>query len=295
MSSHRARVVALVITALSTGVAHAAFTTRQPESTRALTFRPISELQPPPGVQPSLIGGTPANPQDWLASFYSFHGRGACTSTLVGPRTLLTAAHCVSNGPVAHVMHQGQRRVATCTMSEAYDPNTPKGVTADWALCLLDQPITAPGLLYERVNTAPNLVKKGTRLLLTGFGCVNTNLTGGNDGVFRIGAAPVTDVPNANSFDIRTEVPTGQPTVCPGDSGGGAYIATPDLTKRVQVSVNSRTLVRLENGNRIVIGTSLLSSLSVPEATAFLATWSKKTGQAICGVSSGMADCRVAP
>jgi hypothetical protein len=66
-------------------------------------------------------------------------------------------------------------------------------------------------------------------VLLGGYGCVNRNVSGGNDGVFRVGFSTVqlpighaketpyyfTSVPNAES-----EAPA---VLCPGDSGGAVF------------------------------------------------------------------------
>lgn len=258
------------------------------------TFRPISELQPPAGATVQLIGGTPASPKDWPASFYSFHGGGACTSTLVGPRALLTAAHCLT-GATAVIVYQGAKISATCSYSTDYDPSTALGETADWALCLLAEPLSNPPE-YERISTGASAVAVGTPLVLTGFGCTRTNMTGGNDGIFRTGIAPVVALPSAVSYDIVTKVTPGEPTICPGDSGGGAYVASADLKRRIQVSVNSRTMVVTDaKGVDIAIGESFLSSLSVAPAIAFINDWMAINSQTICGVTPNMGGCRQAP
>ena len=99
-----------------------------------VAFYSVSQLTRPDGVQPTLRGARLANPKDWPASFYSVHSGGTCTSTLVGPRTLLTAAHCVPNGSTATLQLPGKVYKGICTESDLYAPGSADSQSADWAL-----------------------------------------------------------------------------------------------------------------------------------------------------------------
>src|SRR4051812_14236551 len=65
-----------------------------------------------------LGNGTVVNPKDWTASFYATltaNGQGAsCTATLVGPRSLLTAAHCIADGGEVEFQRGNQRYTGQC-------------------------------------------------------------------------------------------------------------------------------------------------------------------------------------
>lgn len=264
------------------------------DKAKSVMFYAISELTRPAGVGPSVVGGVPAEPKDWPASFYSMHGDSACTSTLVGPRALLTAAHCVAGEAKAVLRFRGQVYSSTCTSSELYKPDDPEGKTADWALCLLERAID--GITYETVNADAARVKVGSVVVLTGFGCTKPDMSGGNDGVFRTGTAPVTELPAGSSNDIKTQVHTGQATLCPGDSGGGAFLAAGGASKRIQISVNSRTQVKMQpDGKEIAVGVSYLSSVSTASAKTFMINWMKQTNQSICGLTPTAANCRALP
>src|SRR5690606_31297364 len=91
----------------------------------------------------NLIGGTVADPNDWPASPWV----GNCSSTLIGERVLLTAAHCVSNGGTKTFNIGSTRYTGTCTHHGSYRSNS----TADWALCLLTTSVT--GVPLETLAT----------------------------------------------------------------------------------------------------------------------------------------------
>lgn len=237
-------------------------------------FWAVADLSYDP-TEPALLGARVGNPRDYPASFYSASRSGRCTSTLVGPRVLLTAAHCVGNGATATVHHAGRSARSRCTHAPDYSSNP----TADWALCLFDTDLT--GIVYETISINPGLVTVGTELQLTGFGCTDFDGTGGNDGVYRIGEAPVTGLPNGNDYDIVTE---GDVALCFGDSGGPAFrYLDAQRQRRVQVSVNSRGNIR---------DTSYLSSLSTAPAIQFLDRWSSANGARICGIHRDTPNCR---
>lgn len=225
---------------------------------------------------PTLIGGQPAKPEEWPASVYARMGNSACSATVVGERVLLIASHCVSNGGTASFTVGGNAYRATCTHTPGYGGFRGNS-TYDWSLCLVDRKVT--GIPYERLATDSSGVAAGVTLRLTGYGCIRQGGGGGNDGVFRIGTAPVVSLPSGSNADIVTR---GQAALCYGDSGGAAYLEKSDGT-RVIVGVNSR-------GN--ISTTSYLPAVYHSQFRNFITSWTGRNGQKICGVHGDAQGCR---
>jgi hypothetical protein len=255
------------------------------DRTGTISFYPISELTRPAGAQPTLRGARLANPKDWPASFYSVHPGGSCTSTLVGPRALLTAAHCAPNKSTVALQLAGKVYKGTCAQSNLYSPGSADGRSADWAICLMDSDV--PVSKYETVIVDSSQIRVGTQLLLTGFGCTQATGNGGNDGNYRIGEAKVSALPSGGNNDLTT---SGDVALCYGDSGGGAFIfLDPGKKRRLQVSINSRIEV-LDSGR--LGNNSYLSSLFTNAAQSFLKTWASANSADICGVTPDAKHCR---
>lgn len=238
--------------------------------------------------------------KEWPASVYASMGNSRCTATVIGEKTLLIAAHCVSDGGTAKFKTAGIDYSSTCTHSPLYSQAAWSRVktkielgqvsdfadlvnaTADWSLCLITK--TVANIEYESLNVDADLLKTGDELLLTGYGCLQPGGGGGgNDGKYRIGEALITGLPSGSDNDIVTF--GGQPgaALCYGDSGGPAFYIDKISKKRVVVSVNSRGNIR---------DTSYLSSVSTSQFKSFLNSWSTRHGQKICGVHKDAKNCR---
>ena len=110
------------------------------------------------GLAPKVIGATQADSRNWPATFVFRNPEGdSCTATAIGPRSILTAAHCIRN--LAHGMvHIGNANIAaTCTRHPAYqkvpqsDPDWQAKGSSDFALCATtgDLPIAQ----FETIGT----------------------------------------------------------------------------------------------------------------------------------------------
>lgn len=227
-------------------------------------FTPLPE---PPSWWATLIGGKEADRSMFPATVVQRSGGGSCTATVIGPRTLISAAHCMNDGgTVRFSLVTGKSYTAKCEHHKDYENNA----TADWALCLIDREVN--GITYEILSMDRSIPKVGEEILLTGYGCTRKGGGGGNDGVLRVGYAKVTRTPSKGNWDIVTR---GDVALCFGDSGGPAFYVENDSRK--MISVNSR-------GN--IDDTSYLSKTLANETfSGWLADWTKRNGsQKICGI-----------
>jgi hypothetical protein len=224
-------------------------------------------------IGPTLIGGSAAPIKDWPASVYAAMGNSRCSATVVGPRTLAIAAHCVNSGGTASFSVGANKYSSECTHSRDYDGNS----TADYTLCKVDKEVT--GIPYENVLMDESRIKVGDKVRLTGYGCIRAGGGGGNDGVFRIGTSTVRRLPAGNNNDVVTSGSTG--ALCYGDSGGGAYLE--DGLDRWLFGVNSRGDIST---------TSYLPAWYTSQGKRFLKAWSDREGEMICGFHANARGCR---
>jgi hypothetical protein len=100
-----------------------------------LLLKPVTDLNQS-GAGTTVVGGKKADTSDWEASLYPEATSESCSATLIGPKALLLAAHCVGAGKSVKWRKFGIDYSGPCTHSDAYG-STGKDVSADYALCLI--------------------------------------------------------------------------------------------------------------------------------------------------------------
>jgi Trypsin len=242
----------------------------------------LEPLEPIDDIDGSLINGLPAAPRDFAAVIRMTTG-GTCTAAIIGPATVLLAAHCVDHGQQIRFKTGAGSVRGICDQTPGYRGGDK---SQDWALCLLSNRVT--GIIYETVNLGTS-IGTGDEALLTGFGCRNEGGLAGQIlliGVSKIVTRPPSLRRETSTIYSHSNIDSGGAILCPGDSGGPMFRLIEGTTdgKRLLEGVNSRTTYSA--------GFSLFAATSSRNGKAFVTDWAEANNQTICGLNLSGAMCK---
>ncbi len=245
-------------------------------------------------------GGEAINERDWDAIFFMLDKKGlpTCTAVAVGPKVILTAAHCVDNGkgksvPVfAYIA--GKSYPLSCTMhtnwvsaqSGFYIKND-----ADIALCKPEGDVDIPSIKYESIDWKTK-IPTGTSVILSGFGCTsiwpdihgqieytvdNKTLHMGRSKLERINFS----LNNNKGSMFTTLAKTKEDAaLCPGDSGGPLFHESNNI--RSVVGINS-AVKAVPAGDSFYLR-SIFASIGSSSVLHFIKEWkANNSNPTICG------------
>jgi Trypsin len=246
-------------------------------------------------IKPQIIRGTPAKKEDWPATLiYQAQVPNAvrnCTSTIIGRKVLLTAAHCVKDTATKIVLIENKPLELSCEIHPDYvgtkclqpvSETDLVGCTADVAICFTNDPL--PVKRGERIDMQPPSFSNGTDAALVGYGCT---IQGGQltndlqEGTAEVASVPLSDHKPDLMHPLKDFVQTSSKdaVLCSGDSGSGVYSDKTASTRRLK-ALGARG--NLSSG-------SFLVDLSSDRISKFIEQ--KKGNIEVCGMDSDPAFC----
>jgi subtilase family protein/trypsin len=224
-------------------------------------------------VRAVIISGEPegtalADPREWMSILLLTTSDSFCSAVVVGPRTILTAARCLSNQPLeSSASFNGASGDFDNRLTCKVHPNA----GADFALCRTLQPL--PVGQVERISGSSKVIAAGAEVTIVGYGC--RNALRNFDGLLSVGRA-IVQVPPRTQAVPRPPPPSVVlvgVVACSGDAGGGAFAR--DGEKRVLVGLIQSS----DTENRTwIAGTANELFLN------WARQWSREMDTAICGL-----------
>jgi hypothetical protein len=175
-----------------------------------------------------IYGGEPVDACAWPSALYI----GGCTGSLVHPRMVVLAAHCVAYADPDEVLfgenfQSPARTIALdgCAVHPQWGQGMPGDGQHDIAICELTEPVEDVPIVPILMGCEADMLQPGAAATLVGYGQADDQL---GMGPKREVATEIQQV-GTDAIWVGDSVHSG----CYGDSGGPAYLMLPDGSWRV--------------------------------------------------------------
>lgn len=149
-----------ILTAVLLAILAAALSSGPAQAEPDVVMKPIPTVD----VRPKIIGGREVDRSEYPANLVFTYDGALCTGTIVGPRVVLVAAHCIDDGGMALVDYGNLEVEVQCDHHTDYQ----RWRTFDIALCAAEADMRGHGIRYEHISIAPDVIDKHDILALGG-------------------------------------------------------------------------------------------------------------------------------